>query len=81
MPCLTCGEKKIWCTIRKSKNIVTMIVETHVKLCMIEQAGFSRKKFFCPQSYQNGPKTGLFEFIEKFGHQFLLNLFYSENFY
>ena len=30
---------------------------------------------------KNGPKTGFFEFIGNLGQQFLLNLFYNENFY
>ena len=28
---------------------------------------------------KNGPKTGFLKFIERFGHYFLLNLFYDEN--
>ena len=64
MPCLTCGEKKIWCTIRKSKNIVTMIVETHVKLCMIEQAGFSRKKFSAPKVTKMDQRQGFLNLLK-----------------
>ena len=26
------------------------------------RAGFSRKMFFCPKNYENGPKTGFFKF-------------------
>ena len=26
------------------------------------RVGFSRKMFFCPQNYENGPKTGFFKF-------------------
>ena len=43
------------------------------------RAGFSGKLFLPPLIWENGPTTGFFEFIEKFGHQFLLNLFYNEN--
>ena len=43
------------------------------------------KNLFCPQNWKNGPKMGqkqgFLEFIEKFDHQFLLNLFNNENFY
>ena len=43
------------------------------------------EKLFLPQKLgrwaKNRPKTGIFEFKEKFGHQFLLNLFYNESFY
>ena len=34
---------------------------------------------FAKKNWENGPKIGFFEFIEKFGHEFLLNLFYNEN--
>ena len=48
-----------------------------------DRAGFSGNNFFKPQNLgkwtKNGLKTGFSEFIERFGHQFLLNLFYNEN--
>ena len=34
-----------------------------------------------PKNWENGPKTGFFEFTEKFGHYFLMNLFYNGNLY
>ena len=37
------------------------------------------KNFFCPKNLGNGPKIGFFEFKEKFGHKFSLNLFYRGN--
>ena len=40
-----------------------MVLETHMKLCVT--AGFFGKKLVCLQLL---PKTGFFEFIEKFGH-------------
>ena len=49
-----------------------------------DRAGFSRKKFFAPKigkMDQKWAKTWFFEFIEKFCHSFLLNLFYNENLY
>ena len=55
------------------------MLERHVKLCVTEP-DFSEKKFF-PKKLgtwtKNGPKTEFFEFIEKFCHHFLLNLFYN----
>ena len=43
------------------------------------------KKYFLTQKLgkwtKNGPKSGFFKFIEKFGHYVLLNLFYNENLY
>ena len=51
-----------------------------MKLCMTEPDFFEN---VCPQNWENGPKMdqkqGFFEFIEKFGHLILLNLFYNEN--
>ena len=38
------------------------------------------KKSFCPQNWENGPKSGFFEFIGKISH-FFLNLVYKENLY
>ena len=36
---------------------------------VLGRAGFSVKKIFVRKNEpQNGPKTGFFEFIEKFGH-------------
>ena len=57
----------------------SMVLETRMKLCVT--AGFSGKIFLRQKLTKNGPKTGFFEFIEKFGHQFLLNLFYNQNLY
>ena len=49
-----------------------------------DRAGFPGKKIL-PQKLgkwtKNGPKTGFFEFIEKLGHLFVLDLFYNENLY
>ena len=42
-----------------------------------DRVGFSVKNFLD----QNGPKTGFFEFIEKFGDWFLLNFLYYEILY
>ena len=38
--------------------------------CLVvrDRAGFFLKKSFCPKNGENGPKTGFFEFIGKFGH-------------
>ena len=47
-----------------------MVLETHMKLWMTEPNFL--KKFFLPEKLgkwaKNGPKTGFFKFIEKFGH-------------
>ena len=43
-----------------------MVLETHMKLCVTE-LDFPGK-FFLPQNWKNGPKTGLFELIGKFSH-------------
>ena len=48
-----------------------------MKLC-VTKLDFSEKKFFLPQIEGKWAKIGLFEFFEKFGHKFLLNLFYNE---
>ena len=42
-----------------------MVLETYMKLCVAETDFL--KKVFLPQNWENGPKTGVFEFIEKFG--------------
>ena len=57
-----------------------MVLETHMRLYVtgLDFLGIFFF-FFTPKIRKNGPKTGFFEFIEKFGHQFLLNLFYNEN--
>ena len=50
---------------------------------LFDRAGFSGK-IFLSRKLENGPRMGqnrLFEFIEKFGHEFLLNLFCKENLY
>ena len=51
-----------------------------MKLC-VTKLDFSEKKFFLPQIEGKWAKIGLFGFFEKFGHKFLLNLFYNENLY
>ena len=61
-----------------------MVLKTHMRLYVIgpDFLGFFFFVlffFFTPKIGKNGPKTRFFEFIEKFGHQFLLNLFYNEN--
>ena len=33
-----------------------------------DRAEFSREKNFCPKNWENEPKTGFFEYIEKFCH-------------
>ena len=58
-----------------------MVLETHIKLCMTEPDFL--EKFSLHQKVEkwtkNVLKTEFFEFIEKFGHSFLLNLFFNEN--
>ena len=56
-----------------------MVLESHMKLCMTE-LDFP-EKIFWTKNQKNGPETGFFEFIEKFGHQYLLKLFYDQNIY
>ena len=58
-----------------------MVLESNVKLCVTEP-GFQGKFFWPPKMgklTQNGPKTGILQFIGKFGHRFLLDLNYNEN--
>ena len=59
------------------------MLEIHIKLCVTEPD--FPEKLVLSQNLgkwnKNGPKTGFFEFIERFGHYFLLNLFYNENVY
>ena len=43
-----------------------MVLEFHVKLCVPEPDFLGN--FFCPKKWENGPKTGFFQFIGKFGH-------------
>ena len=43
-----------------------MVLETYMKMCVTEP-DFLPKKIF-PKNWENGPKTGFFEFIEQFGH-------------
>ena len=60
-----------------------MILETHMKLCVTE-LDFLAKFFFAQKFGKIDPKwakNGFFGFIERFGHYFLLNLFYDENLY
>ena len=56
-----------------------MVLENHMKLCMAE-LDFPEKKFL-PPKLGKWTKSGLFKFIEKFCHYFLLNLFCNQNFY
>ena len=47
-----------------------MMLETYMKLCMTE-LDFLEKNLLLSDLvnwFKNGPKTGFFEFIEKFGH-------------
>ena len=60
-----------------------MMLESHMKLCVTEP-DFPEKNFLPPKigkMDKNGPKTGFFEYTEKFCQLFLLNLFYNETFY
>ena len=60
-----------------------MVIETDMKLCMTEP-DFLEELFLPPNLgkwTKNGPETGFFEFIEKFGYQLLLDLFFNENLY
>ena len=43
-----------------------VVLETHMKLRVT--GGFSGKIFLRQKLTKNRPKTGFFEFIEKFGH-------------
>ena len=60
-----------------------MVLEIHMKLYMRELD--FQERFFLVLKLgkwtKNWSKTGLFEFFEKFGDQFLLHLFYNENLY
>ena len=60
-----------------------MVLETHMKLCMTELdfSGVKNLPLKLGKWTKNGLKTGLFDFVEKFSHQFLLNLFCIENIY
>ena len=42
-----------------------MVLEIHLTLCMI-----FLEIFFWHKNWENGPKIGFFEFIEKYGHYF-----------
>ena len=47
-----------------------MVLESYMKLCVTEQ-DFGGGKYLhqkLAKWTKNGPKTGVFEFIEKFGH-------------
>ena len=46
-----------------------------------DRVGFFGKKCFVPKIGIMGQKQVFFQFIGKFGHQFLLNLIYNENLY
>ena len=59
------------------------MLETYTKLGMTEH-DFLEKLFLPPELgkwTKKGPKTGFFEFIEKFGYKFLVSLFYNEIFF
>ena len=60
-----------------------MVLESHVTLCVTELDSLG--KFFLPlklgKETQNGPKTGFFQFIGKYGNWYLMNLIYNENVY
>ena len=43
------------------------MLETHMKLCVTE-LDFREKKIFAQKIWENEPKTGFFEYIEKFCH-------------
>ena len=56
------------------------VLEIYMKLCVTE-ADFPEKNFLLRKLgkwTKNGPKTGFFEFIEKFCHYLLLTLPYDE---
>ena len=59
-----------------------MVLESHVT-CVTELDSLG--KFFLPlklgKETQNGPKTGFFQFIGKYGNWYLMNLIYNENVY
>ena len=57
--------------------IIGMLLETCMKLPVAELDIL--EKVFLPQNRENGPEIWFFQFIKKFGHQFLLNLLYNEN--
>ena len=54
-----------------------MVLETHLKLCMSE-SDFPEKCFFCPQNYENGPKTGFLKFNVRNNNNYfgLIQVFY-----
>ena len=54
-----------------------MVLETIIMLWVTELDFLD--KLFCPENWGNEPKIGFFEFKEKFGILFSLNLFYNEN--
>ena len=53
------------------------MLETHRKLFGTKLDFFRKKK--CPKNEENVPKIEFFEFIEKFGHQKLINLVHIES--
>ena len=40
------------------------MLETHMKLCVMTR--FSRKKFFCPKNWENGPKIEFLNILKNF---------------
>ena len=60
-----------------------MVLETHIKL-LVTGLDFPGGNVLPPKlgkCTKNGQKTRFFEFIEKFGRGFVLNLFYNKNWY
>ena len=60
-----------------------MVLETHIKL-LVTGLDFPGGNVLPPKlgnCTKNGQKTRFFEFIEKFGRRFVLNLFYNKNWY
>ena len=58
---------KFWLCVRKPDKVVFDRVRFFFK---------KKKKKKCTKNGENGPKKGFFEFIEKFGPWFFLNLVY-----
>ena len=54
------------------------MLETH---CAWQNLIFFGRGMYCHKNWENGPKIGIFEFIKRFDHYVLLNVFYNENWY
>ena len=50
-----------------------------IVLLFFSESWDGNRNFKLEKLNKNGPKTGFFEFIEQFSHEFFLNLFYNEN--